>query len=130
MIFYSVACLLLGVEDERVDAYEFHIEAMKDNVTYVTSRYGTDSELKYYFLRYMDGSLHTGYTDASDSSIIEDGDGKVSVYVEAPSFGTDFYLWLGKSASFGDDEWEFFNKQYEYHIPSGSVEYDYEIDLE
>lgn len=122
--------LSLGGESEMHYLYDFKIESMKDNHTYVVSRYGGDSELEYHFIREIDGALHTGSTDASYSSIVEDSSsGKVEVFIEVPKIGTNIFVKLGEWASIDGDV--LLRKEYVYHIPEGSVETgEFNIDLE
>jgi hypothetical protein len=128
LIGISITNMLFGNDYETKYLYEFEIEAMKDSHTYVTSRYNGDSELRYYFLREIDGAIHTGHTKAGQSSIIEDGDNVVKVYTEVPEFATGFYNLMDKLASFDGEPMA--TKEYVYHVPRGSIEYDYKIDLE
>jgi hypothetical protein len=120
--------LFFGGHTEDKYLYQFEIQAMKDNSTYVQSRYSGDSELEYYFIREMDGRLHTGHTDADESSIVEDGGNTVKVYTEVPAIGGKLYALLDRLASMDGDVMT--RKEYVYHIPEGSVDRDYEIDLE
>lgn len=121
--------MLFGAEYEQRYLYQFEIESMKDSHTYVTTRHSGESELRYYFIREMDGALHSGSTDASESSIVEDGDNIVKVYTKVPKVGTDFYIFMDKLASFDGNPMA--SKEYVYHIPEDSVETgEYNIDLE
>jgi PDZ domain-containing secreted protein len=120
--------MLFGADYEQKYLYQFEIEAMKDNHTYVTSRYSGDSELRYYFIRERDGAIYTGYTKANQSSIIEDGGNYVEVYTEVPEVATGFYNIMDKLASF--DGSPMTSKEYIYHVPEGSIDYDYKVDLE
>lgn len=121
--------MVFGAEYEQRYLYQFEIEAMKDNHTYVMRRHSGESELRYYFIREMDGALHTGSTDASESSIVEDGNNVVKVYTEVPKIATDFYIFMDGLASFDGEPMA--RKEYVYHIPEDSVETgEYNIDLE
>lgn len=119
---------VFGGETEEIYQFDFQIEAMKDNHTYVQGRYSGDSELKYYFVRETNGRLHTGSTDAYDSYIVEDGGNTVEVYAEYPEYGKKFFMIVEKWASFDGEPMGI--KSYEYHIPEGTVDRDYEVDLE
>lgn len=119
-----------GGEKEWVYQYEFNIEAMSDQHTYVTSRYSGDSELRYYFIRKRNGALITGYTKASESSIVEDGQNKVKVYYEKPTKFKKVYDFMAEQAKIVGNSDDYYWKHYEYHIPKDSVKMDFSVDLE
>lgn len=121
----SLTNAMLGGEEERIHLYSFSIEAMKDNHTYVVSRYGSgDDGLKYYFVRNINGETIIGNTDVNDSAIVEDGQNKVEVYYQLPAVGTELYMKTMDLMNIEED------KYYVYHIPEGSVEREFNVDLE
>lgn len=128
MIGVGLFNMIFGLGSKELYLYDFEIQAMKDNHTYVVSRYSGESSLEYHFIREMDGRIHEGHTDASDSSIIEDGENKVDVYVEVPRVGSGLFMKLQDWASF--DGQILIQKEYVYHVPKGSVERDFNVDLE
>lgn len=131
MIAWFFVNMIFGLGTKEHYLYDFQIESMKDSHTYVVSRYNGDSELRYYFVREIDGKLITGNTNASDSAIIEDGESRVEVFTEVPKNGGDAYIKLAEMATFGEDKTIFLPKEYIYHIPKDSVEMnEFEIDLE
>lgn len=130
LIFISISSTLLNINYEEKELYSFRIEAMKDHNTYVTSRYGGNNQFRYYFIRNLDGEKIIGHTRANESSIIENGDSKVVVYGNVPSIFPNAYLKLAKWASANGNQYEFIVKSYKYHIPKGSVKYEYDIDME
>ncbi len=126
--FWAFTISMFGGDYKERYSYEFEIESMKDSNAYIVSRYSGNSELRYYFLRETNGEIRTGYTKARNSSIIEDGENKVEVYILVPKFGEKVYMKLVDLASIGDGE--FYEKRYVYHIPEDSVKREYNIDLE
>jgi hypothetical protein len=131
MIGVFIFNMMIGGDSKSHYVYQFEIEAMKDTNTYVVSRYGGNSELKYHFIREMDGALHTGDTNANESSIVEDGGHKVEVFITVPEHGEKIYLTLSKWASWDGEVYSLQNREYVYHVPKDSVETgEYNIDLE
>ncbi|MFS0905857.1 hypothetical protein AB3N02_22800 [Priestia aryabhattai] len=127
LVGIDIANSINGGEHEREYAYEFDIEAMKDNDTYVQRRYSGEDDLDFYFIRPMDGALHTGHVDADDSSIVEDGENKVVVYYDLPALGTGANKLLEKFL-IGEDHANM--KSYEFHVPENSVTEEFNVDLE
>lgn len=134
-VFY-IALIVLGIfnmggETELVYQYEFEIEAIQDNHTYVMRRHSGESDLKYYFMRYRNDGLKSGYTSASNSTIIEDGDSKVVVYYEKPVRFQRTHDFFARMADPTDgDGSDMYYKHYEYHVPENSVKMEFNVDLE
>lgn len=112
--------------DEEVKSHDFNIYAFEDNVSYVVSRYGgSDSSVKYYFTRKIDGGLVVGNIPAGSSYIYEGQENpRIEVYVTEPKYLKKIYNVLEKHSRTEKPV-----SKYKIYIPNNSVTQNYNIDL-